>query len=186
MTERYLEGLKKQFEYYKLLGSRTFDQLDDEILTKEIVEGSNSISVIVKHIHGNMLSRFTDFLTSDGEKEWRHRDKEFESTFKTREEIVEAWNKGWECVFQALESVTDLDKIVYIRNQGHTVYEALNRQLAHYAYHVGQIVFLGKVFKGEQWVSLSIPKNKSEIYNAKKFAKEKTEGHFTDEFLEKQ
>ena len=185
MDEKFIEGILKQFKYYKLLGVKTFDQLSNQDLIKNISEESNSISIIVKHMHGNMLSRFTNFLTTDGEKEWRNRDSELEGTLKTREEVTKAWDEGWECVFSAVESVTDLDQIVYIRNQGHTVYEALNRQLAHYAYHVGQIVFLGKFFKGEEWMSLSIPKNTSADYNAKKFDKKKERGHFTDEYLSK-
>lgn len=185
MKDHYITSIRKQLEYYKLLGINTFKQVSNKELMKEISEGSNSIAIIVKHMHGNMLSRFTDFLSTDGEKEWRKRDAEFEPTIKSRKEVVEAWEEGWDCVFKAVDSITDLNQIVYIRNQGHKVYEALNRQLAHYAYHVGQIVILGKIFKSEAWTSLSIPKNKSAAYNAEKFSKEKSMGHFTDEYLGK-
>ncbi|GAA3582955.1 hypothetical protein GCM10022395_34080 [Snuella lapsa] len=130
-----------------------------------------------------MLSRWTNFLTEDGEKEWRQRDLEFEATFTSKEELNVNWNKGWFCLFEALESlkVSDLERIIYIRNHGHTVIEAVNRQLMHYGYHVGQIVFIGKLIRGVQWQSLSIPKGQSKSYNEKKFSKEKTRKHFTDD-----
>jgi hypothetical protein len=132
-----------------------------------------------------MLSRWTDFLTSDGEKEWRNRDAEFENDIITRQEVIDKWNEGWTCLFKAINSLTadDLDKIIYIRNQGHTVMEAINRQLAHYPYHVGQIVFLGKMVTQNGWASLSIPRGNSQSYNNEKFSKPKHKGHFTDEFL---
>jgi hypothetical protein len=186
MTNDYLESVKKQFAYYKMLGDKTFEQvLDDEALFWQYNENSNSIATIVKHLSGNMLSRWTDFLTTDGEKEWRNRDEEFEETVTTREELLAIWNKGWDCLFGAINPLTanDLDTIIYIRNQGHTVMEAINRQLAHYPYHVGQIVFIGKMCAENGWTSLSIPKGDSQTYNAGKFAKSKHKGHFTDEFL---
>ena len=130
-----------------------------------------------------MLSRWTNFLTEDGEKEWRQRDEEFIDTFHSKEELINAWNKGWECLFTAIKSLKneDLERIIYIRNQGHTVVEAINRQMMHYAYHVGQIVFLGKLVKGKNWQSLSIPKGKSKDYNQEKFAKDKGKRHFTED-----
>ena len=133
-----------------------------------------------------MLSRWTDFLNSDGEKEWRQRDLEFEDLIEDRDDMIEKWNTGWECLFTALDSVNEekFHNTVYIRNQGHTIAEAINRQLAHYAYHIGQIVFIGRMLKGDEWTSLSIPKGKSNDFNAEKFAKEKHKAHFTDEFLE--
>jgi|SRR5688572_15559159 len=181
----YLESVRKQFEYYKILGDKTFAQLQDEHLFWQYNEDSNSIATIVKHLWGNMLSRWTDFLTSDGEKTWRDRDAEFENDIKSRVELVGKWNEGWACFFQTLNALQpeDLDKIIYIRNQGHTVMEAINRQLAHYPYHVGQIVFLGKMLTPNGWQSLSIPKGKSQTYNADKFAQPKQKAHFTDEFL---
>ncbi len=185
MPTDYLESVRKQFEYYKMLGEKTFSQLADDKLFWQYNEDSNSIATIVKHLSGNMLSRWTDFLTSDGEKEWRNRDAEFENDITSREELLEKWNEGWSCLFNALRSLTtyDLEKVIYIRNQGHTVVEAINRQLAHYPYHIGQIVFIGKMVSEKPWVSLSIPKGDSKTFNADKFAKPKQKGHFTDEFL---
>lgn len=185
MTNNYLESIKKQFEYYKMLGEKTFSQVEDEMLFWQYNESSNSMAIIVKHLWGNMLSRWTTFLTSDGEKEWRNRDEEFENNIKTREELLEKWNEGWRCLFDAINPLTeeDLGKIIYIRNQGHTVTEAINRQLAHYSYHIGQIVFLGKMLVGDNWTSLSIPKGDSSTYNKNKFSAPKERGHFTDEFL---
>lgn len=178
----YLTGVTKQFEYYKMLGDKTFEQLPDDALFRQYNDDSNSIAIIVKHLSGNMLSRWTDFLTSDGEKEWRNRDSEFSDDITTRKEMLEVWNKGWDCLFSALKNLTpgDLDKIIYIRNQGQTAADAINRQLAHYSYHIGQIVYIGKMFAGK-WESLSIPKGKSADFNAEKFAKSKRLGYYTDE-----
>jgi len=183
MNQSYLTSSIKQFEYYKSLGDKTIHQLSIDELKQEFAEDSNSIAVIVKHMVGNMLSRWTNFLTEDGEKEWRHRDSEFEDTFKTKTALIEYWDTGWACLFDAIKPLTqeDLERIIYIRNQGHTVTEAINRQLAHYSYHVGQLVFLGKLFKGNDWVSLSIPKGKSSTYNQEKFSKEKGRRHFTED-----
>ncbi|MFK7932486.1 MAG: DUF1572 family protein [Saprospiraceae bacterium] len=186
MIENYLDSVRKQFEYYKLLGDRTFAQLDETDLFYQPNEASNSIAVIVKHLWGNMLSRWTDFLTADGEKEWRQRDAEFEPTIKTKTELIEKWEVGWQVLFAALDSVNaeNATTTVYIRNMGHTIPEAINRQLAHYAYHIGQITYLGRMIKNNDWQSLSIPKGKSKKYNAEKFAQPKRRAHFTDEFLE--
>lgn len=179
----YLESVRKQFDYYKLLGDKTFAQLDDKVLFWQPNKESNSVAIIVNHIVGNMLSRWTDFLTADGEKEWRNRDNEFEVVIETREDLLKVWEKGWSCLFNAINSLEnkDVERIIYIRNMGHTVTEAINRQLAHYAYHVGQIVFLGKLAQNENWVSLSIPKGKSTEYNKEKFSKPKCKKHFTDD-----
>jgi hypothetical protein len=146
---------------------------------------SNSIATIVKHLSGNMLSRWTDFLISDGEKESRNREDEFEHTIMTKDTLIEKWNEGWICLFNTLSELTenDLTKVIYIRNQGHTVIEAINRQLAHYPYHIGQIVFIGKMICNEAWTSLSIPKGNSVQYNTDKFSKPKRIEHFTSEFL---
>ena len=183
----YLDSAKKQFEYYKMLGEKTFAQVSDEALFWQYNEESNSIAIIVKHLWGNMMSRWTDFLTSDGEKDWRNRDAEFENDISTRAGLMDKWNEGWECFFTALNSLgpEDLEKVIYIRNMGHTVLEAINRQLAHYPYHIGQIVFIGKMAQENSWVSLSIPKGASKTYNADKFSKPKRKAHFTDEFLNK-
>ncbi len=186
MTINYLESVRKQFEYYKLLGERTFAQLDDDALFWQYNEASNSISVIVKHLWGNMLSRWTDFLSTDGEKEWRNREAEFEADIKTRAALLNKWEEGWQCLFTALDSIDkdNFENIIYIRNMGHTVVEAVNRQLAHYAYHIGQVVFIGRMIKGDDWQSLSIPKGQSSAYNKEKFAKPKHKEHFTDEWKE--
>lgn len=185
INNSYLESTKKQFLYYKLLGEKAMEQLEPNQLFVSINEDTNSIATIIKHISGNMLSRWTDFLTTDGEKEWRNRDSEFDDSIKTKEEVLEIWNKGWECFLNALNSLksNQLSDIIYIRNEGHTVVEAINRQLAHYPYHIGQIVFYAKILKKEDWTSLSIPKNKSNNYNSEKFSKDKSIKNFTnDEF----
>lgn len=181
----YLESVKKQFLYYKSLGDKTLALLPEESLFWQYNEESNSIAIIIKHLHGNMLSRWTDFLTSDGEKEWRNRENEFENDADSKEALLDKWEAGWKCVFDAINPLTeeDLGKEIFIRNMGHTVMEAINRQLAHYPYHIGQMVFLGKMIADQNWVSLSIPKGKSTEYNAEKFAKPKHKAHFTDEFL---
>ena len=187
LNNSYLESIKKQFLYYKTLGEKAMDQLEPEQLFVAVDDYTNSIATIVKHLSGNMLSRWTDFLTSDGEKEWRNRDSEFEETISTKEELLITWNKGWDCFFNAIDSLTpdQLTTIIYIRNEGHTVIEAINRQLAHYPYHIGQMVFYAKMLKQSEWTSLSIPKNKSNSYNADKFAKEKSIKNFTDDELNK-
>ncbi|MEZ5047804.1 MAG: DUF1572 family protein [Chitinophagaceae bacterium] len=182
-----LQSIIKQFEYYKSLGDKTFEQVSDEALFAQFNNDSNSIAIIVKHMWGNMLSRWTDFLKSDGEKDWRNRDAEFENDISSRDNLLARWQEGWVCLFNTLHSLSDkdFDTIVYIRNQGHTVEEAIYRQLAHYAYHVGQIVFLGKMYSTNAWHSLSIPKNQSRDFNKDKFSKEKSISHFTDDFLKK-
>lgn len=187
MSIDYLESIKKQFEYYKMLGEKTFDQLTDEQLFWQYNEDSNSIATIVKHLSGNMLSRWANFLTTDGEKEWRNRDSEFENDIKNKTELITKWNEGWSCLFKAIESINpeNFNTLIYIRNQGHTITEALNRQLAHYPYHIGQIVFIGKMVCHDQWISLSIPKGDSKSYNKEAFSKPKKKGHFTDESLNK-
>ena len=181
--ESYLTSIIKQFEYYKSLGDKTFEQLSFDDMLWQSNADSNSVSILTKHLVGNMLSRWTIFLTEDGEKEWRNRDDEFISNFDSKEAIIASWESGWFCLFKAIRPLTteDLESIIYIRNGGHTVTEAINRQLAHYAYHIGQIVFLGKLLKGENWKSLSIPKGDSKKYNKDKFSKEKGKRHFTDD-----
>ncbi len=160
MEDNYIKSAKKQFEKYKALGEKTFKQLSDDKLFWKYNEESNSIGTIVKHMWGNMLSRWTDFLTTDGEKEWRERDAEFENDIQTREDLLEKWNLGWACLFKALDSLTenDLRREVSIRKESITVMDAIQRQLTHYAYHVGQIVYIGKMICNENWTSLSIPK----------------------------
>lgn len=185
MNTNYLESVRKQFEYYKMLGEKTFEQLTDDQLFEQYNEESNSIATIVKHLWGNMLSRWTDFLTTDGEKDWRNRDAEFDNDIAYKSELIKKWNEGWSCLFNTIDSLNEIDltKEIFIRNQGHSVLEAINRQLAHYPYHVGQIVFIGKMLSKNKWVSLSIPKGNSNEYNSEKFSQPKQRKHFTDEFL---
>ena len=142
MRENYLSSVQKQFEYYKVLGEKTFVQLTDEELFWQYNEESNSIAIMVNHLWCNMMSRWTDFLNSDGEKEWRERDLEFESVIKTRDEMIEKWNAGWKCLFNALASVNqdNFETKILIRNQEHSIVDAVNSQLAHYSYQVGRIV----------------------------------------------
>lgn len=187
ITNIYLESVKKQILYYKTIADKAIAQLEPEQLFISSNEDTNSISVIVKHMAGNMLSRWTDFLTSDGEKEWRNRDAEFENEITNKEELLALWEKGWKCFLDAINALQpeNLSQIIYIRNEGQTVVEAINRQLAHYPYHIGQIVFYAKMLKNDAWDSLSIPKNKSNEYNADKFSKEKSIKHFTDDELKK-
>lgn len=177
-----LVSLRKLFAYYQELGFKAMAQVKDEELSRPLIPDGNSISIIVKHLAGNMRSRFTDFLTSDGEKPWRDRESEFEGAHASREQLVNDWNSGWACLFAAIEPLADVDlvRIVHIRNEGHTVQEALHRQLAHYAYHVGQIVLLARTFAGAEWTSLSIPRGGSKAFNAERFAKPAERRHFTD------
>ncbi|SEM26623.1 Protein of unknown function [Aquimarina amphilecti] len=181
----YISGIKKQFLYYKSLGEKTIDQVSDKNLFWQYNEDSNSIAIIAKHLWGNMKSRWTDFLTSDGEKEWRARDKEFENDIKSKEELLIKWNEGWECLFSALDAIneTNIDQPIYIRNIEHSITEAINRQLAHYSYHIGQIVFIGKMLSAQPWKSLSIAKGASKSYNTKRFAQPKHKAHYTDKLM---
>lgn len=183
MIDSTLKNTISVFDYYKTLGEKAMAQITDEALFHMPDEKSNSISVIVKHLHGNMLSRWTDFLTTDGEKEWRDRDSEFEETIETRDEVMKQWNEGWACVFSALNTLhpEDFDKTVYIRNMGQTVLEAIMRQMAHYAYHIGQIVYLARLFNEGDWKTLTIPKGGSAAYNKEKNAPGKRIEHFTEE-----
>ena len=186
MNANYLESAIRQFEYYKSLGEKAMAQVPDAALYWQHNAAGNSIASIVKHLWGNMRSRWTDLFTTDGEKPWRDREAEFENDVASREELLRLWEEGWSVLLQTLHALApgDLDRIVYIRNQGHTVLEAINRQLAHYPYHIGQIVFIGKMW-AEEWVSLSIPRGGSQQFNEQKFAQPKQRGHFTDDFREK-
>lgn len=160
MQNEFLISAKQQFEYYKKLAEKTFSRLTDEQLNWKYNEESNSIAIIAKHMVGNMISRWTDVFTSDGEKEWRMRDDEFEDELLTRAALLEKWESGWACLYKVLDQLRaeDLGEIIYIRNQPLTMTAAINRQLAHYPYHVGQIVFIGKMIANTEWESLSIPK----------------------------
>jgi hypothetical protein len=177
-----LGSTKKLFQYYKSLADKTFEQLNDSDIDYRPNEASNSIGIIVHHLVGNMLSRFTDFKTSDGEKPWRNREAEFEAGYASKKEMISAWENGWRVLFDALDSVKedDLGQIIYIRNEGHTIFEALQRQLAHYSGHIGQIIYIGKSVKGPEFRSLSIPKGGSDAFNKEKFSAQKSKQHFTD------
>ncbi|HXB29726.1 MAG TPA: DUF1572 family protein [Puia sp.] len=167
--ENYIESVKIQFLQYKKLGEKAIDQVPEDKIYWSYNPESNSIVTIVKHMSGNMLSRFTDFYTSDGEKKWRNRDGEFENEMMKKVDLLEKWNEGWNSLFNILNTLSaeSLSKKVKIRNEPHTVMEAINRQLTHYAYHVGQIIFLSKMICDTHWKSLSIPKGKSDEINTK-------------------
>lgn len=165
--KEYLATAIKRMKYYKDLGEKTFEQLEEKDFHFQPSSESNSIAVIVQHMTGNMLSRWTNFLTEDGEKEWRDRDDEFAMHQFSKQQIIDQWNKGWNCFLQAVESLTenDLLKTVSIRQEQLSVIDAINRQMAHYPYHIGQIVFIGRLIKNKEWKNLSIPKGQSQVYN---------------------
>jgi len=169
LAKQYLDDALSSFRAYKKLAEKAIDQLTDDEFFITIDDESNSVAVILKHIAGNMFSRWTDFLTSDGEKPNRNRDMEFViEANTTRTELLDYWERGWRCLFEALEPLQpeDFARKVLIRGQEHTIVQAINRQLTHYSYHIGQIVFLAKHFRAAEWNSLSIPKNKSAQFNA--------------------
>ncbi len=165
----FLQNAIKRFKNYKDLGDKTFAQLNEADFFYQPNEASNSIAIIIQHLYGNMMSRWTNFLTEDGEKHWRKRDEEFEAMKCSKQDLISFWNEGWDCLLTTLESLTeeDLVKTIYIRTEPLIVVDAILRQLAHYPYHVGQIVYLGRLIKNENWESLSIPKAKgaSKKYN---------------------
>jgi uncharacterized damage-inducible protein DinB len=162
-----LKSFSDEYERYKIVGRKAIDQVSDEALNEVAGADGNSIAVIVRHISGNLVSRFTDFLTTDGEKPWRDRDSEFEDTRPARDEIIEMWDRGWRVLESQLSTLSDsdLDRRVEIRGQSLTVHEALSRSLAHAAYHIGQIVLLARILKEGDWQWLSIPRGKSKEYN---------------------
>ncbi len=176
-TTSYVKDSIGVFHYYKKLGERAMAQCPDEALFTILDAESNSIAIIVKHMAGNMRSRWRDFLTSDGEKPDRHRDTEFEAPPTTRVEMMEMWEHGWKLVFDALEPLGDADltRTITIRTEPHSVTQAINRQVAHYSYHVGQIVFLARHFAGDKWQTLTIPKRKSAEFNRQVAAGEKSQ-----------
>ena len=164
----YLKDIIDQYRKCKQLAERAVAQVNDEDFFKTIDSEGNSIALLMKHIAGNMFSRWTNFLTSDGEKPNRHRDTEFIiETKNSRQQLIEFWEAGWKVTFDTLESLApeDLGKTIYIRQQPHSVIRAMNRQLGHYSYHVGQIVFLAKFLVGKNWKTLSIAKGQSEAFN---------------------
>jgi uncharacterized damage-inducible protein DinB len=170
----YIEDSLSLFRFYKKLSEGAMEQLSDEQLFTTLDEEMNSVAIIVKHMAGNMRSRWTDFMTSDGEKPDRNRDAEFVAPPATRAELMHVWNDGWGRVVYALEALSDadLEREVFIRGEAHSVMQAMSRQIAHYAYHCGQIVFLAKHLKGSSWKTLSVPRNKSADFNRKVLAGE--------------
>ena len=182
LNAEFLTSTIKLFKYYKKLGEGAIAQLNDQQVLQKPNEASNSIALIVHHLSGNMLSRWTDFLTTDGEKSWRNREAEFDEEYPDKKSMMEAWDKGWTVLLNTLESLKpeDLEKIIYIRNEGQSVMEAIQRQLAHYPHHVGQIIYQAKAVIGNEFKSLSIPKGTSGAYNQDKFSQEKGRRHFTD------
>jgi Protein of unknown function (DUF1572) len=166
-TTSYLEDSLTLFRYYKNLAERAMERLSDEQIFTALDPEMNSIAVVANHMAGNMLSRWTDFLTTDGEKPGRDRDAEFDQPPESRAALMDLWNRGWACVFSALEPLTDADlsRVITIRGEPHSVMQAINRQIAHYPYHVGQIVFLAKHLQGEDWKSLTIPRRQSGAFN---------------------
>lgn len=168
MNNHFLQDAIKRFNYYKELGDKTFEQLNEQDFFYQPNEASNSIAIIIQHLYGNMLSRWTNFLTEDGEKDWRKRDAEFEPMDCSKTDLISFWNTGWKCLLDTLAALTedDLNKTVYIRTEPLQVYDAILRQLAHYPYHVGQIVYIGRMLKPNEWKSLSIPKGGSKDFNA--------------------
>jgi hypothetical protein len=161
MTE-FFESAIRRMRYYKELGDKTFAQLQDEDFYYQPNEESNSIEIIIRHMHGNMMSRWTNFLTEDGEKKWRERDNEFVGKRSSREELMRYWEEGWACFLDALQALTpgDLLKTVTIRGEALTVVDAIHRQMAHYPYHVGQVIYIAKILKDNDWKSLSLPKRR--------------------------
>ncbi len=166
LAQGFLKDCIKRFKAYKELGDKTFDQLADADFFFRPSPESNSIAIIIQHMYGNMMSRWTNFLTEDGEKSWRKRDAEFEAMDCTKADLLSFWNTGWQVVFNTLESLqeADLMKIVTIRAEPHLVYDVILRQLAHYPYHIGQILYIGKIIRDKDWKSLSIPKGGSDAY----------------------
>ncbi len=173
-TSSYLEDSIALFHQCKKITEGAIEQISDDQLFATLDDEMNSIAMVIKHMTGNMRSRWTDFLTSDGEKPDRNRDTEFEQPPGSRQELMRVWQEGWQLVFNALEPLTDADlsRGVTIRGEAHSVMQAINRQISHYSYHCGQIVLLAKHFKGREWKSLSVPKRKSDEFNSRVFAKE--------------
>ena len=165
IAQHFLSSARQQFSSYKNLAEKAIAQLDEKDLYIQPPGDGNSMAIIMQHMAGNMLSRWTDFLTTDGEKDWRKRDNEFEVVITNKDVLMQQWEKGWTCLFNAIDELQpeQLQNIISIRQQPQTVLEAIHRQLTHYAYHVGQLVFYAKQLKGENFSSLSIPKIKREF-----------------------
>lgn len=183
MIDEYLTTTRQQYEYYKVMAEKTFDQVQDSGLFWQYNDDSNSIAILANHLSGNMISRWTDFMTTDGEKKWRKRDQEFEPVIKTRKDMLDLWEKGWSCLFDAFDQIdeTNFHTTIYIRNEKHSIIKAMTRQLTHCAYHVGQIVYIAKMNSSEDWKSLTIPKGKTAEFNKEKFSKGKHSGPLADD-----
>jgi hypothetical protein len=173
IEEMFLQSVLKEFQDYKNLADKTFAQLEEKDFHFQPNSECNSIATLIQHMHGNMLSRWTNFLTEDGEKEWRQRDEEFEIHEFSKDQLLQLWEEGWKLVFDTLEPLTDedLNKTVCIRSKPHSVVGAINRQLTHYASHVGQVILLGKIIKGSDWQTLSVPRGQSKTFNEKMMKK---------------
>ncbi|PKB43795.1 uncharacterized protein DUF1572 [Cellulophaga sp. RHA19] len=169
----YKESMLFEFHRNKTMAEKTFNQLTNQDLHWTYGEADNSIAIIVKHMVGNMLSRWTNFFTEDGEKEWRNRESEFVAPYQNKEEMLVHWNKGWDCLFAAIDSINEdnFNNKIKIRAVEHSVMAAVSRQLAHYAGHIAQIAYVGRMLKGKQWQSLSIPAGKSDEFNKQMFSK---------------
>lgn len=176
----FIKSAVTQFNAYKKNAEAAIAQLPDDRLHWQYNEESNSIAALMKHLHGNMMSRWTDFLTSDGEKEWRERDAEFESAAETRDELMALWDEGWQCLFDAIEPLTEkqLNQDIFIRNKRQSAMDAIVRQLMHYAMHIGQIIYIVKMIQDNQWETLSIARNQSKTFNDKHFSQPKGEETF--------
>ncbi len=184
LMDSFLSNSITMFTYYKTLGDKTFEQLSEERMFWQSSKHDNSIALIVKHMWGNMMSRWTNLFTEDGEKEWRRREEEFQlEDIQTKEEVLNLWEEGWSCLFSALNNIepANYQQLIYIRSKGHTILEAVQRQLTHYSYHVGQIVYLGKMIQGQHWESLSIAKGDSKKFTENSQSKGQRREHFTQE-----
>lgn len=188
MIQNFIENTILSFKYYKSLGDQVLESLEEEDLFWQYNETSNSVAIIVHHLAGNMKSRWTDFFTTDGEKESRDRDREFEPKMSSKNELLILWEAGWETLFNTLQTIDkeNFHQKIYIRNQEHTVMQAVHRQMMHYAGHVGQIIYIGKMIRGQEWKNLSIPKGESKRYNATKFSIGKHDGFFATEIKDLQ
>jgi len=185
MKSDYLEKVKKQLENYKTIGEKTFAQLPDEKLFWRYNENSNSIAAIVKHLSGNMLSRWKDFPSRDGKTTWGNREPELIYDIQSRKELLEKWNEGWRCLFKSIEELTEVDmlRIIYIRNQEHTVTDGINIQLTHYSYYIGQIVFIGKMISDNGTTSLSNQTGVSQKTSAAKYLNPEHQEQSAEEYL---
>lgn len=179
-----IEGIYRLNRYYKLLTERAIDQVKENDLHKKIDGFDHTAAVLMKHISGYLKSTWTNFRTEDGEKPWRNRDGEFVDDFSGRAEVITFWNEGWDVLFEAMESITDIElyNIIYVRNEGITITEGLVKSLAHVSYHSGQIIHLSKYFAGKSWKTLSIPIEKTDEYNKKMFSRDKSKGMYKDRF----